>query len=322
MSEQANDASTLEDLTQPGGAPLDAPLLPGRQLAVARQSQGWSVEQVAAQLKLAPRQIEAIEADRLEELPSMTVARGFIGTYARLLKIDSAPLLAAVAADLRSPIESIRRQGHLAAPFSATRLPSMHSRAAPNRKGAKLLALGLALVVLIWGMQQADWRAAVPPALLAVVGWQPPAQDAVAGAAAVEAVAAGNDVAMPSAISPLPTPNVIQAVDSGTASAQAAPPPVSTAVVESPMVAAPSMASKNDLLSLVLRQDSWIEIKRADSSVLVSRLARAGTTETFEIAEPVSLVVGNAAGVDATLRNVPLDLKSGASTNVARINLK
>ncbi|HTN67255.1 MAG TPA: RodZ domain-containing protein [Burkholderiaceae bacterium] len=322
MSEQANNASTLEDLTQASGAPLDVPLLPGRQLAAARQSQGWSVEQVAAQLKLAPRQIEAIEADRLEELPSMTVARGFIGTYARLLKIDSAPLLAAVAADLHSPIESIRKQGHLAAPFSATRLPSMHARAAPNRKGVMLLALALGLAVLIWGVQQADWRAAVPPALLAAVGWQPPAQDAVAGVVGAEAVAASNDVALPSAISPLATPSVIQAVDASTAGAQVAPTSVSALMVESPTVAAPSVAGKNDLLSLVLRQDSWIEIKRADSSVVVSRLARAGTTETFEIVEPVSLVVGNAAGVDATLRNVPLDLKSGASTNVARINLK
>lgn len=319
MSEQANEASTLEDLTQASGAPPDAPLLPGRQLAAARQSQGWSVEQVAAQLKLAPRQIEAIEADRLEELPSMTVARGFIGTYARLLKIDSAPLLAAVAADLQSPIESIRRQGNLAAPFSTTRLPSMHSRAAPNRKGAMLLALGLVLAVLIWGMQQADWRAAVPPALLAAVGSQPSAQDAVAE---VADAAAGDDIALPSATSPLAATGVIQAVDAGTAGAQAVPTPVSALMVESPMVAAPSTPSKNDLLSLVLRQDSWIEIKRADSSVVVSRLARAGTTETFEIVEPVSLVVGNAAGVDATLRNVPLELKSGASSNVARINLQ
>ncbi len=134
--------------------------------------------------------------------------------------------------------------------------------------------------------------------------------------------AAGSDVALPSAISPLAATGVIQAVDAGTAGTHATPTPVSALMVESPMVAAPSPPSKNDLLSLVLRQDSWIEIKRADGSAVVSRLARAGTTETFEIVEPVLLVVGNAAGVDATLRNAPLELKSAASSNVARINLQ
>ncbi|HEY6772897.1 MAG TPA: DUF4115 domain-containing protein, partial [Oxalicibacterium sp.] len=65
----------------------------------------------------------------------------------------------------------------------------------------------------------------------------------------------------------------------------------------------------------------WVEIRRADDSILVSRLLKAGTTEAFEITAPSSMVIGNAAGVNVTLRGKPLDI-SGNSSNVARLDVK
>ena len=44
--------------------------------------------------------------------------------------------------------------------------------------------------------------------------------------------------------------------------------------------------------------------------------------ETFDIAEPVTLTIGNIAGVEATLRGAPLELGSVATGNVARLRLK
>jgi cytoskeletal protein RodZ len=73
-----------------------ATLSPGAQLATARNALGWTVEQVASQLKLAKRQIVAIEADDLASLPEPAVVRGFIRAYAKLLKLDAAPLLALI----------------------------------------------------------------------------------------------------------------------------------------------------------------------------------------------------------------------------------
>lgn len=70
-----------------------------------------------------------------------------------------------------------------------------------------------------------------------------------------------------------------------------------------------------------MKEDSWVEIRRADDSVLVSRLFKAGTTEVFDVASPVSMVVGNAAGVSVMLRGKPIDI-AGNSSNVARLNLK
>ena len=65
---------------------------PGRVLAAARQARGMTVTEVALRLKFAPRQIEALEADRYEQLPPPTIARGMIRGYAKLLAIAPEPL--------------------------------------------------------------------------------------------------------------------------------------------------------------------------------------------------------------------------------------
>ena len=80
--------------------------------------------------------------------------------------------------------------------------------------------------------------------------------------------------------------------------------------------------SSKDALAIKVREDSWVEIKRADNSVLVSRLLKAGTSEVVAVTEPVSMVIGNAAGVDVTLRGKPVDVVTGNTSNVARLNLK
>jgi cytoskeleton protein RodZ len=71
-----------------------------------------------------------------------------------------------------------------------------------------------------------------------------------------------------------------------------------------------------------MRQDSWIEIRRANNSAMVSRVIKAGTTESFKLTGPVALTVGNANGVDATLRGAPLELRAKAKNNVARLKLE
>ena len=75
-------------------------ILPGAQLAAQRQALGWSVEQISDQLKLAPRQVLAIEQDNYDALPGFAVTRGFIRAYAKLLKLDVAPLLALMTQDV------------------------------------------------------------------------------------------------------------------------------------------------------------------------------------------------------------------------------
>lgn len=75
---------------------------PGAKLAAARNASGWSVEQVAAQLKMAPRQINALEKDDYAALPDAAIVKGFTRTYAKLLKLDPTPILALLDADMKN----------------------------------------------------------------------------------------------------------------------------------------------------------------------------------------------------------------------------
>ena len=55
--------------------------------AQARQAAGMSVEDVAHQLKLAPRQVAAIERDDFASLPGRTFVRGFVRSFVKCCRL-------------------------------------------------------------------------------------------------------------------------------------------------------------------------------------------------------------------------------------------
>jgi cytoskeleton protein RodZ len=79
-----------------GSAGLDAanvlagvnPVGPGARLATAREAHGFSLGDVARQLKLSVRQVGALERDDYDAFPSRVFVRGFLRNYAKLLQID------------------------------------------------------------------------------------------------------------------------------------------------------------------------------------------------------------------------------------------
>ncbi|GAC1429187.1 MAG: hypothetical protein NVSMB6_28690 [Burkholderiaceae bacterium] len=73
---------------------------------------------------------------------------------------------------------------------------------------------------------------------------------------------------------------------------------------------------------LRFEQDSWVELKQAGNTVLVAKVIKAGSVETFELDEPATLIIGNIAGVRASLRGVPLELAKSSNGNVAKVRLK
>jgi cytoskeleton protein RodZ len=128
--------------------PEEPPPLPGSFLRAAREAKNLSVFEVAQSLKFSPRQIEALEADDFAVLPpGATFQRGFVRGYAKLLKLDPAPLLAmldvqmpAAPADVRAP----QNMGVAATPVAAG---SRSSR--PMLYGSAVLAV-LAVVLAAW----------------------------------------------------------------------------------------------------------------------------------------------------------------------------
>jgi cytoskeleton protein RodZ len=62
----------------------------GQELRAARLRRGDEIAQVSRALKIRKDHLEALEEDRLEDLPGKTYAIGFVRSYARHLGLDSA----------------------------------------------------------------------------------------------------------------------------------------------------------------------------------------------------------------------------------------
>lgn len=370
----------LNDQAMPGDTGREQPVTasPGARLAAGRQERGWTIEQVAGQLNLAPRQVIALEADDYPSLPGMATARGFVRQYAKLLKIDAAPLLASLGGETMVAQELVRPRQNLSTPFSEARLPSMNARTGGAAKwivaGVVVAAIGAVVFALqqgvdFAGMSQSassqvrdglsqigtpsapDSQGATTPsapdaasASPEPVNAQPPvepaagsdpnntaqsAQSAVQGAAggspAQQGASSAAAAPQPGSAGPAQAP--VPAPAAGTSSGAAAPAPAASAAANPTAAAtAPSTpaSSANGANSLVIRvrQDSWVEVRSAGGKPLIARVVKAGETETFDVTDPVAVVIGNASGVDATLRGSPVELKAPGNGNVARLTLK
>jgi cytoskeleton protein RodZ len=65
----------------------------GRLLREARERQGLHIAVLAASIKVTPRKLELLEADRFDALPDATFTRALAQTVCRTLKIDPAAVL-------------------------------------------------------------------------------------------------------------------------------------------------------------------------------------------------------------------------------------
>ncbi|WP_433738828.1 RodZ domain-containing protein [Pseudomonas putida] len=66
---------------------------PGETLRQARESNGWSLAEVALKLNLTVNSLSNLEAGEFDKLPGHTFARGYIRAYAKLLGMDQAVLV-------------------------------------------------------------------------------------------------------------------------------------------------------------------------------------------------------------------------------------
>jgi cytoskeleton protein RodZ len=146
-------------------APIDAvPFDVGSVLREARQRLGLSVADVTDRIKFAPRQIEALEANDFAHLPEIAFLRGFVRSYAKLLQIDAAPLLAALpqAAEPAIPQEARGIQ-------VTTSSPDIYTERKNN-----LVWLAAAFVVAL-ALALAAWLLKNPPASQTAETAPPPA---------------------------------------------------------------------------------------------------------------------------------------------------
>jgi cytoskeleton protein RodZ len=325
---------------------------PGAQLKAQREALGLSVEHIADQLKLAPRQVVALEAGDYAALPNMAVTRGFVRAYAKVVRIDATPLVAMI--EVRSPTspEVSPPRKEIAATFSDSRLPLMKSR--PSHTGAWVLG-GVAAVVVVGGIfayqsglfahtlalfersadsaavatEPAKAEATVAPLETTLVkpGQETPALQSpnvpLVSVPPVDGGSAANPVA---GVAPAPTPATATApvapVNAPAPTVAGQPATVATPAAAVAAPAAAAAAVTGTALVLKVNEDSWVEIRRPGAAPLIARLVKAGSTETFDIKNPSMLIVGKPSGVQATLGGAPLALPQIAGGTIARVNIK
>lgn len=305
----APDAAAA-DTVREGAAAEAAPGF-GRQLAQAREGQGISVADIAARLRLHPRQVSALEEERLDMLPEAPFVRGFVRNYAKELKLDPAPLLALLAEKLPAPAQP-------ADAIADTRVAAAEVRRAGIDHASRVAVIGGTLVVLV---------------VLGLIGWvasmrmktaevaSPPA------AAAVAASASGSEstrdapapVAAATEQSPVPTAAVPALPDAAKAAPAAAPAPAAPAA---PATVAPTAAA--GLRLMVADRPSWVEITQADGRIVLTGLQEPGSERRLgNLQPPLQLVIGNASSVTLEYRGKTIDLKPHVRANdLARLTLE
>jgi cytoskeleton protein RodZ len=287
----------------PAAAPPPA-VTAGSLLRQARQAQGMHIAVLATAIKVTPRKLEALENDRLDELPDATFTRALAQTVCRTLKIDSAPVLALLP---RHPGHRLEQVGEgINAPFRER--PGMSQGSDWSLLGspavwAPLLFLVLAGIVYF-----------LPPGTLSVPIAQTasaPAASPGRGASAPAVVPA--PLSAPLAAAPAPAASVV--VETVHSVPSAAPDDAARA----PATPATSMAG---VLQLRVSGESWVEVLDGRGQTLLSRLLQPGEAVGVDGAMPLKVTVGNAGATQLSFRGKPIELAGFTRDNVARLDLK
>lgn len=284
----------LRDATPP--SPAAGTHTAGSLLRAAREAQGLHVAALAIQLKVPPRKLEALEADRYDELLDPTFTRALALAVCRLLKIDAAPVLALLP---KRPLDDLE---HVASGGINTAYKD-HGGMAPEvrlpiGKGA-LAALGAIVVAVLalvlapadFGSQQLEqWlQAASAPASASAPPEVVPPPEAASEPASVPASAVAEVAA-----------------------------PVLTSLAASVASAAEPVAGP---LVLTAVQATWVQVLDADARPLLIRQLAAGESVDLDNAPPLRLIIGNAAGTRVSWRGQAVDLAPRTRDNVARFEL-
>ena len=276
------------------GAPVPGGTSAGAMLRQLREAAGVDPALVASAMKVSLQKLDALENDRLDELPDLTFARGLASAICRAFGADPAPVLERMplsAPGLRAQAQAanppFRRAGDTPAPM----LKASFSR-------PLLIVVGLLLLGAL-----ALWLLPTLPVQLI----SPATEPAVAQAEA-DAEAPTTDASEPAPPAEMPA---------GAASAeQTAPVPAAASGATS------AAAGGADLVGFTASAETWLTVRDAHGKQLINRTLAAGETVKLNGDAPLSVTVGRKDAVTVTVRGEPFDHKSLSKTTVSRFQVK
>jgi cytoskeleton protein RodZ len=265
-------------------------------------------------LKVPVRQLEALEADELDPGKGPVFYRGLASSVCRHLQTDAAPILAllpqstAQLKPLRRTVEPFESEGSLGI-----------SSVPWGRMASSKVFWGAAFMVLLtgaflWLPAPSQW--AWMDDIRSLMADEEISQEVIEPIVVTPALVLGT----PTPLTDAPTTAAAAAPSVAAASAPAPVQPTPAAQPTSSVVAAPFGSGPEWVFSATA--DSWLEVRNAQKAVVWSGVVKAGESARIQSPLPVSVVVGRAQVVTATLRGQPFDLKPHTQVAVARFEVK
>lgn len=292
----------------------------GTLLRQAREATGLHVAALAVAMKVPVKKLEALEADRLEDLPDAVFVRALAASVCRTLKIDAAPILS------RLPQSAVPKlNGHergLNTPVSTPRVLVVPSLTAFVAKPSVLLVAGILLAVLaVLFVPEArntlSTSTAPTPATEPVM---PPADTVAPSTTSAEMAAQAPVAAQTPAAAPAtaaaPTASAVAPAAAPAVAASAAAPAAAGTVVPA------NGPTPSGLLVFKASAASWLRVSDSNGSVLFEKTLQAGEAAAVNGNGTLSVVVGNVAGTEVLLRGKPFQMTDLNQNNVARFEVK
>lgn len=264
-----------EDATSPASA--------GELLRKTRLEQGLNLQGVASYLHLTPRQVEALEAGRYEELPGEVYIRGFLKNYARFLGINANQVLA-----LYQQGEGAGGRARYARKIAMKSEGPLIENSWLTVVWALTIMLFVAAIVLVF-YKRNDNLSQVDKLVFQQLS---KAADRDAGLARV---APGLSSALTASAATAPIISVFENRAGGVSLAT----PTSAPAVSTP-------PEKVDQLRFTYTGKVWVEVKDAKGNTLLKRIAREGDENSVQGKAPFGVTLGNALAAQITLDGVPV----------------
>ena len=290
--------------TEQSGAPLSAAERAGALLRTSREGAGYSLEALAAVVKVPVRKLEALEAGRLDALPESVYVRGMVVGICRVLHADPQAILALLPL---TPTKPLQQQGAIApVPFQTVGDDSRYSLlgliAKPYVRWALTIVLGAGLLYF--------WPdiASLSRQVTADVEVLPVSQPWVAN---------GTVASVPEQVTGS-VPTSAESVGDVYPSAGLTPGGGNQASAAAEAALLPG----KEMVQFKARGETWVEVMDGQGVVVLRRVLTDGEQAWVGGQAPLAVVVGNADATDVWIRGKVFEIKSMSQGNVARFEVK
>jgi len=301
-------------------------------LHAERRRQNFSVGDVSRQLKLAIRQVEALERDDYKMFGGPVFVHGFLRNYAKLLGLDAAALIA--AADRKMMADGIVHVAHKDKEDDQS--GEHHASDDAQKSVLPLFITAAVLIAAIAGWMVLRDKDATAPGESS----QKLAQSDMVRSESVQSdsnqtsrerteasSSGGSNAAGTKSQAPLTEPGAEIPQTQTPASATATP--VATTAADTKPAAqesgAPAARVRDGPVGVIefdFFEESWVEVTDRYGDVIYSSLNPAGVSRRVTGYPPLTVVIGNAGGTVLTYNDKAIDLAPHTRVDVARLTLE